>query len=227
MTDDLEAPPPLPRIRLEQEADLTPAGQEGFLRIARRRLRATYPDGTSSEPFAYDEVQRRAMDAVVIAAHFAGADGGRRVYLRSALRPPVAYRDPQLWPPAKPGPAGGLWELPAGLVEPDERGESGVRACARRELFEELGFRVDDAALRALGPSSYPAPAVLAERHIYFEVEVEPGSRREPPLDGSPLEHFGQVVDVALDRALDLCRSGVIEDAKTELALRRLREAHP
>ncbi len=226
MSDAPEPLPPLPRIRLDREAVLTPAGQDGFLRIVRRRLRAAYPDGSASEPFVYDEIERRALDATVIAAHFPAA-GGRRVYLRSAVRPPLAYRDPGLWPPPKAGPAGGLWELPAGLVEADEQGESGVRACAARELFEELGFRVEDAALRALGASTYPAPAVLAERHFYFEVEVDPATRREPPLDGSPLERFGQVVDLPLARALELCRAGAIEDAKTELALRRLSEAYP
>ena len=34
---------------------------------------------------------------------------------------------------------GNLWELPAGLVEVEERSPEGVRACARRELLEELG----------------------------------------------------------------------------------------
>jgi hypothetical protein len=35
------------------------------------------------------------------------------------------------------------------------------------------------------------------------------------------------VVDVSLDDALGWCRSGDIEDAKTELLLRRLRERYP
>lgn len=225
MTDDPDILPALPRIHLELAEDLTPADQHGFLRLLRRRLRCTYPDGTTSEPFVYDEVDRRALDAVVIVAHFAGADG-RRVFLRSAVRPPLAYRDPARWPPPKDGPAGGLWELPAGLVEPAEQGPDGVREAARRELLEELGFDVEPASLHGLGPSTYPAPAVLGERHFYFEVEVDPEARREPELDGSPLERFGRVICLPLDRAVGLCRAGDIEDAKTELALRRLAEKY-
>jgi ADP-ribose pyrophosphatase len=65
---------------------------------------------------------------------------------------------------------------------------------------------------------------VLAERHFYFEVEVDPATRREPENDGSPLEHFGAVVAVPLADALAWCAEGMLEDAKTELALRRLAE---
>jgi hypothetical protein len=44
-----------PDIRLEIVEDLG-SSAEGFLRIVRRRLRAHYPDGTSSTQFVYDEV---------------------------------------------------------------------------------------------------------------------------------------------------------------------------
>ena len=47
------------------------------------------PDGSVSEPFVYDETDRRAIDAVVIVPHFAGSRGERRIYLRSSLRPPL------------------------------------------------------------------------------------------------------------------------------------------
>lgn len=227
MTSDRDDLPSLPRIALELLEDVSPRDERGFLRLVRRRLRAVFPDGSASAPFDYDEVARRALDAVVIVAHFVGAHGERRVYLRSAVRPPLAHRDPSLYPPPGPTPAGGLWELPAGLVEPDERGEAGVRESARRELAEELGFAVPGGALVPLGPSTFPAPAVLAERHFYFEVTVEPGERGEPTLDGSALERGGVIAHLALGRALELCRAGVIEDTKTELALRRLRERYP
>jgi ADP-ribose pyrophosphatase len=226
-----EAPPlpPFPGIRLELVEDVSPDGGRGYLRLVRRKLRAHYPDGTVSAPFLYDEVDRKALDATVVAAHFTRGQE-RRVYLRSALRPPVYYRDAARSPvpfAERPEGRGGLWELPAGLIEPDERGPEGLLRSAARELGEETGFVVPPASLRPLGPSTYPAPGVIGERHFFFEVEVDPGARAEPSLDGSALERDGVVVDVALGDALAWCASGEIEDAKTELALRRLRERYP
>jgi ADP-ribose pyrophosphatase len=217
----MDEPLRFPEIRLELLEDLSPPDPGGFLRLRRLRYVAHYPDGSASAPFVYDEVSRRALDAVVIAAHYA-AGGRRYVFLRSALRPPVAMRSRE--PLAEPDCGGALWELPAGLVEPEEWTTSGVVRCAQRELLEEVGFKVELADLHQLGPNTYPAPGLVAERHIYFEVEVDPTRRGTPELDGSALEHFGAVHAVELSRALEWCATGVIEDAKTELLLRRLRE---
>lgn len=205
-----------PAIRLEQVEDLTPPQPPGFLRLRRPRWVAHYPDGTVSQPFLYDEVDRAALDAVVIAAHYT-ADSGHHVYLRSAVRPPIARREAKGLPH-------GLWELPAGLVEPAEAQIDGARRTAQRELEEELGFTLSIEQLLPLGPWLLPAPGIIAERHYYFAVQVDPATRVEPSLDGSPLEHFGKVVAVELDRALAMCNAGDICDAKTELGLRRLKD---
>jgi len=212
-----------PKLSLELMEDLSPPG-DGFLRLVRKRYRVSYPDGTVSAPFLYDAVDRAAIDAVVIAAHFADAGGARRVFLRSALRPPLTLRSRSDSPLPDEACDGALWELPAGLVEPSERSKEGVVRAAQRELHEELGFAVPLESLHALGPSTFPAPGFVAERHFFFEVSVEPTARAEPSLDGSALEHFGTVVDVSLEDALEMCRAGVIEDSKTELTLRRLAE---
>jgi ADP-ribose pyrophosphatase len=218
------APLTFPELSLELVEDLSPGDGSGFLRLIRRRYRALFPDGTRSEPFVYDAVTRAALDAVVIAAHFADARGERRVYLRSALRPPLTLREREHSPLPNEACDGALWELPAGLVETNERSPEGVARAAQRELLEELGFDVPVSALGALGPSTFPAPGFVAERHFFFEVTVDPDRRGEPELDGSPLERFGVVVDVPLAEALAMCRSGAIEDSKTELSLRRLAE---
>jgi ADP-ribose pyrophosphatase len=200
---------PLPKIVLEPLDDLSPPGA-GFLRIVRKRWRARHPDGHVGEAFVYDAIERAALDAVVIVAHFrVGAD--RHVYLRSAVRPPLLER--------RGATEAGLWELPAGLIE---RGEAPIHS-ARRELLEELGFDEPLESFHELGPSTYPAPGIIGERHFYYEVEVDPNRRSEPAVDG-PLEEGGLVEAIALDDALDLCRRSVIEDGKTELALRRLAE---
>jgi ADP-ribose pyrophosphatase len=212
-----------PDVQLELIEDVSPPGPPGFMRLLRRRLVAHYPDGSVSPPFLYDEVDRRAIDAVIIAAHF--LRGGQRwVYLRSAVRPPLHFRDPAR-SPLHEAHDGSLWELPAGLIEEGEQTPDGVREAGRRELAEELGFEVPAAALVALGPSSLPAAGFIAQRDFFVSVEVRPETRGEPSLDGSALERFGRVLALPLARALDLCRSGGIQDAKTELGLRRLAEA--
>ncbi len=216
--------PPLPPHRSKLVAERLEGDASAFLRVRRLTLVVEYEDGTTSAPFAYDVVDRSRLDAVVIAAHFRGADGRRRVFLRSALRPPVWARPPEARPVPERDTVGALWELPAGLVEEDERSPSGLKRCAARELHEELGLRVDASALEALGPSAFPVPGMIGERHFYFHVEVDPARREVPPEDGSALERAASVIDVALEDALAAARAGEIEDAKTELALRRLAE---
>jgi ADP-ribose pyrophosphatase len=218
--------PPLPRIVLVQESvrrsDADSA--QAFLHVERSVLRARFEGGEPSERFTYDTVAREKLDAVVIAAHYVDERGRRMVYLRSALRPPVALRPREQWPMPERDDLGGLWELPAGLVETDERSPEGLRRSAARELQEELGFAVDPDKLAPLGPSTFPAPGIIGERHFYFHVLVDPAFRALPSEDGSVLEKNATIVAVALEEALDLARAGIIEDAKTELGLRRLAE---
>src|SRR3954467_13331515 len=85
--------PPLPPIELalkSERCDEAPPG--AYLRVKRLELEARFPDGSKSEPFVYDVVVRKALDAVVVVPHYVDARGERRVVLRSALRPPVAFR---------------------------------------------------------------------------------------------------------------------------------------
>jgi ADP-ribose pyrophosphatase len=209
-----------PDLELELVEDISPVAPAGFLRLIRRRLRVKYPDGTRSDPFPYDEVDRRAIDAVVIAAHFV-QDGQCWVYLRSALRPPLRFRDPTRSPDGQRE-TGALWELPAGLIEPGEQSTGGVLRAGCRELREELGFLALETDFQTLGAPVWPSPGVLSERLFFVQLAVRPERREEPSLDGSALERHGRVVAVPLAQALELCRSGRIQDAKTELALRRL-----
>lgn len=207
--------PPLSSFELIAIEDLSPRHADGFLSLRRAKLRLRYSDGRTSEPFVFDYVERQAIDAVVVAAHYF-RDGERWVYLRTAVRPAVALRTPPT--------SGLLWELPAGLVEPDECSPEGVKRCAARELHEETGFDIDPERFRELGPASFPAPGVIGERHYYFHVEVDPEARGAPTEDGSVLEQQAMVAVVSLTEALSLVRSGELEDAKTEIALRRLAE---
>jgi ADP-ribose pyrophosphatase len=221
--------PPAPRIQLELVEDLTPEQPKGFCRLVRQRLLARadrHPHHhAATEPFVYDWLERRALDAVVVIAYYFDAQGVPWVYLRSATRPPVAKRDPARIPRSEWLRDEGLWEVTAGLVEDDEETPEGLVRCACRELEEELGFTVDSEVMLPLGPSTLPAPGIIGERHFFFRVEVNPQKRAAPSLDGSALEQLGTIIEVPLADALSACRSGEVEDAKTELGLRRLAEA--
>jgi ADP-ribose pyrophosphatase len=150
----------------------------------------------------------------------------RHIFLRSAIRPPLVSRNSRRGPTEGKVVQGGLWELPAGLVEPGEQRPLGSRRSAQRELEEEVGLHVKLSVLRALGPATFPAPAVIAEQHHFFEAEVDPTTQFEPSLDGSALEHQGRVINPPLAQALAWCERGAIRDAKTELGLRRLWERY-
>lgn len=207
--------PETPKVELEVVADRTvQADVRGFLQVRRVDLVAAHADGTRSASFPYDVLERRALDAAVMVAHFADEAGRVHVYLRSAVRPPVGLR------PHAPFVSPNLWEVPAGLIEPDER----PAAAAARELDEELGFSVREEDMQPLGPMAVPAPGFIGELHFYFHVAVDPAARTEPKGDGSALEHGARILPVTLDDALEACRRGEVPDAKTELALRRLAE---
>ena len=164
---------PAPRILLELEEDLSPPQEPGFVRLVRRRWVATYPDGSRSAPFVYDTVERKALDVVVMAAHYQ-EHGRRHVYLRSAVRPPLVMRGPKRLPLSPAARQGWLWELPAGLVEPEEESETGVLQAAQRELEEELGFRVElDNPRRELRPGMFADVVVQLESRRGLVIPAE------------------------------------------------------
>lgn len=210
--------PSLPTTSLELAG--REAGPPGFLTLLRSRYRTRAPGQPPSSEFVYDSIQRRALDAVVMAVYYVDA-GEPWIYLRSALRPPVLQRTALDTPDPKPETAH-LWELPAGLVEPEEQTPSGLKQAAARETLEELGFDVAPSSFVALDQGVYPSPAMIAEKQFFFRVRVDPGAQKTPELDGSPLEASGLITAIRLRAAIDLCRSGQILDSKTELGLRRL-----
>lgn len=211
-----------PRVRIEILNDRTKGSRadEGFIRVRRLELQNRYEDGSASAPYAYDCAERTALDAVAIL--LVTKDG--RVCLRSSIRPPIALRAGYTLPlPGTDDPT--LFEVPAGLAEIDERGEEGLRGCAARETLEETGLDVPADAFQRLGPAVFLTPGLVAEKIHAFVAEVDPRGAGAPTLDGSPVEERAQIEWVPLEEALEACRDGRIEDAKTEIVLRRLAEA--
>ncbi|GAC1539832.1 MAG: hypothetical protein NVS3B10_04540 [Polyangiales bacterium] len=225
-------PPDAPGVRLSIVGDRTAGSRcdEGYLRVRRYELAARREGAATSEPFRYDVLERWNMDAVAIVPHFL-RDGVRHVLLRSSVRPPVALRpDPIIDTPTAlsvDARAGELWEIPAGLVEADERSAEGLVAGAIRETAEEIGLTVEPAAMRPLGGPIFPSAGIVGELIYFFACAGDRATRREPGGDGSPLERDAKILEVPLARALSWCAEGLLPDAKTELGLLRLERRFP
>lgn len=213
---------PAVRIEIVGDESARTRSDEGFVRVRRLVLRNHYADGTTSRDYRYDCAERDAIDAVGIVL----VDREGRVCLRSSIRPPIALRPTYALPLDGETADPTLFEIPAGLVEPEEKGEAGLRGCCARETLEEVGLEVASDAFARLGPAVYLTPGVIAEKvHLFFAV-VDPAAASAPTMDGSPVEEHAKIEWVPLAEALAACRDGRIGDVKTEVALRRLAEVH-
>ncbi len=200
-------------------------GGGGFLEIRRVRMRNRHADGTVSAVYVCDAIARPfGQDAVVVVV-FARTPSGVQVLVRDGLRPGLVMgRDPARAPLPEPPPALCLTELVAGIIEPTDRGEQGLRARAADEVREEAGFVVEPSAVVLLGAGMYPSPGSMTEKFYFTAVEVVPGAQRAAVGDGSPMEEGARTRWLPLDAAIDACGLGEICDLKTELGLRRLRD---
>jgi len=200
-------------------------GTGGFLEIRRLRMRNRRADGSLSAQYVCDSIARPYGQDAVIVCVFARTARGIDVLVRDGLRPPLSLgRDASIAP--LPEPAAGLFvtELVAGIIEPIDRGESGLRARAAAEVLEEAGFEVDPAAVIILGAGSLPSPGALIEKFYFCAIEVDPATQQSLSGDGSPMEEGARTRWLELDDAIAACVRGELCDLKTELGLRRLRD---
>lgn len=199
-------------------------GGGGFLEIRRLRLRNRRADGSVSAGYVCDSIARPyGQDAVVVAVFARHPE--LRVLVRDGLRPALSFgRDPAAAPLPEPPPALFLTELVAGIIEPGDHGEAGLRARAAHEVHEEAGFEVAPADILLLGAGMYPSPGSMVEKFYFAAVEVDPA--RQGPLagDGSPMEEGATTRWLPLDAAIAACLRGHLVDLKTEACLRRLRD---
>lgn len=113
---------------------------------------------------------------------------------------------------------GWLWEVPAGLLDGDAPED-----CASREAEEETGLGVT--RLESLGVV-WTSPGIVKERvHLYWGVYDGP-----PPADTAGLGHEGEMIEVhelPLAEVAARLDAGQITDAKSAIALHRLRALRP
>lgn len=198
---------------------------EGFLRLRRLRARNRRADGSASREYPIDVIDRPTLDAVAVCL-WARTPRGVEVLTRRGLRPAAYFRRGKV--AVLPEPEYLLVEeLVAGVLEPGELGLDALRRRGADEVREEAGLALDPAALEPLGGPFFPLPGIVSEKIHLLAAEVArpegPGVRAAPQEgDGSPLEEGAVLVWRELSEALAACERGEIEDAKTELALRRL-----
>jgi ADP-ribose diphosphatase len=100
-----------------------------------------------------------------------------------------------------------IWEVPAGRLDHGESPE----ACARRELEEETGMRAG--TLERL-TTIYTTPGFTDERiHLFMAHGLEPGTQRREA------DEFMELQPMPWSRAMDLVRTGAIQDGKTLVSL--------
>lgn len=206
------------------EAEELHGGEAGFLRVRRVFLRNRRVDGTMSDRYVCDFVTRpKGYDAVVVVLFHRG-EAGVRVLLRRGLRPALVLGrvDDEL-PIAERRVSPFFTEVVAGIIERDDRGIEGVRRRAAIEVEEEAGYVVDPDRIELLGAGTFPSPGSMPEKFWIVAAEIDDPDRGGPALgDGSPMEEGSGISWEPLHAAITGCVEGRIEDAKTEIALRRL-----
>jgi len=218
----------MPRVTaIEIVEDRTAASRcdEGFLRLKRYRARNRRDDGSTSPVYPIDVIDRPTLDAVAVCL-WARTPRGIEVLLRRGLRPAALFRRGKAT--ALPEPEYLLLEeVVAGVLEPGERGLEAIRRRGAEEVREEAGIEVDPARLEPLGGPFFMLPGIASEKIHLVAGEVArtgPDGPHDAPHvgDGSPLEEGALLAWRELGEAIRACERGEIEDAKTEIALRRL-----
>lgn len=215
----------LDHIDIVTDKTLQSTCHEGFLKLRRLVLQNTYDDGSQSQPYNCDIVERRQVDAVTIALYDdVEVDGSKRikVLLRRGIRAPVYLRK-DMEDKKRPEPLySKIYELVAGVLEDEDLGYEGVDHRAAEEAREEAGLSVENGDIGSLGASFFPSPGITPEKVYIAACKGDLEDRGEAEGDGSVMEEGATVEILDLREAIAMCRNGKIQDAKTEIGLLRL-----
>jgi ADP-ribose pyrophosphatase len=213
-------------IEILEDFSATARCDEGFLRVRRLRCQNRRADGTASKVYRVDVVDRPRLDAVAVVIYRRGASG-LEVLTRMNLRPAAYFRRGK----EMTVPDGATYlqveEIVAGLLEPEDKGEAGLRRRAVEEVREEAGFEVKPEEIQMLGAGLFVAPGILSEKVFPTAVDVTGKEPGEPEGDGSPLEEGTHLQWRPIRELVAMCRRGEVPDAKTEIAILRLLAEQP
>lgn len=217
--------PRVEEIQIVEDRTATSRCDEGFLRLKRLRARNRRADGTFSPEYPIDLIDRPTLDAVAVCL-WARTPRGVEVLTRRGLRPAAYFRSGKA-PPLPEREYLLFEEIVAGVIEPGERGLDALRRRAAAEAYEEAGVQIAPERLEPLGGPFFPLAGIASEKIHLLAGEVDRGAVEgihDAPHegDGSPLEEGALLLWRELGAAIAACEAGELEDAKTEIALRRL-----
>ncbi len=211
------------RIEVVEDFSSTARCDEGFLQLRRLRCRNRRSDGSSSNVYRVDVIDRPRLDAVAVLVYRHG-ETGLEVLTRMQLRSAAFFRKDREMAMTIPDGQTHLQveEIVAGLLEPEDKGEAGLLKRAAAEVKEEAGFEVEPSEVRTLGAPFFVVPGILSEKIFPTAVDVTGKPHSPPKGDGTPLEEGAALRWRPLKALLQACRAGELQDAKTEIAAARL-----
>ena len=112
---------------------------------------------------------------------------------------------------------GMLWEIPAGMIEPGEKSDE----VAIRETLEETGYQISDPVLLH---KIILAPGVMNEYIYIYKACITDEQKVDK---GGGLAHEGEHLEVhelPVAEIRQMIRTGIIDDAKTIIALNELKD---
>lgn len=175
---------------------------DSFFKIDRAVIQHEKFDGTMSDEIVRLNFNRGSAVAVLVVNPVKNS-----VIFTKQFRYPAYIADQK---------DGWLLEIAAGIVESD----LGVEETAKKEVFEELGYKVDKIELINY---FYPSPGGSSEKiYLYYAEVVD----RYKVNDGGGLDSEGediQIVELPINEAIQMLDEGKIIDAKTIIALQWLK----
>ncbi|MCB9653270.1 MAG: NUDIX domain-containing protein [Deltaproteobacteria bacterium] len=227
-TEPNRAPPSAIGVEIIQNLSSVSSPLDGFLRRYRLRAKTLLSDGSRTETYLMDYIDRAPGRRDAVAVALVALDDSpsnpvahAKVLLRKQARYPVHLVTGEIL----------CTEVVAGIIEGDEAPEIAVV----REVLEETSLEIDRTDVTSLGPAVFASPGMLTERFFPMMANIPTQAldhlpRLRPAGDGSPMEEGAVLLVATLEQALDATLQPVetnegtlhITDAKTEIVLNRV-----
>ena len=168
----------------------------GWMKVIQARLRRQKFDGSMSDEWKYEKMERGNAVAALIFNR-----DTQKIVLVNQFRYPTCQHG-----------TGWITEVVAGMITENEDPQETVK----RELIEESGYQTEK--LEHIG-GFYVSPGGTTERIILYYAEVRDRDKIEP---GGGLEQENenvQILEYSLEESIRMLDNGEFNDAKTIIAL--------